>query len=342
MNARQLEIRVGVGACGVVALFFVLSAVFGATEAPPPIAIQVDFPSASGLKVGSKVCVAGVPAGEVTGMSAHDGAYDEAVNRRVFVRADLAIDPEQAARIGQDGVFTVTTEGVLGERYVEITPGAIDAPRLRGGLILPGVRSFRQKELSENAGTVGRIVGQLARKHAAPLATVGADVRTVMSRSSSAMDRAALLAEVQTPKAVTLRERGGETEIAARALADDVLRTMAAVEAANPVVDLRRASTALKRGGAAVDKDAAATLATFEGLRASGVAFAEVVDAGTSAVSKASAPIAGDIRALRRLIHSIETSLGALMRDREFLDDVLGMTKDVKRHPWKMLMRWEQ
>ena len=91
-----------------------------------------------------------------------------------------------------------------------------------------------------------------------------------------------------------------------------------------------------------MDKDAADTLATFEGLRASGVAFAEVVDTGTSAVSKASAPISGDIRALRRLINSIETSLGALMRDREFLDDVLGMTKDVKRHPWKMLMRWEQ
>ena len=342
MNARQLEIRVGVGACGLVALFFVLSTAFGAKAPPPPISIQVDFPSASGLKVGSKVCVAGVPAGEVTGMSAHDGAYDEAVNRRVFVRADLAIEPGQAARIGQDGVFTVTTEGMLGERYVEITPGAIDAPRLKGGLILPGVRSFQQKELSENAGTVGRIVGQLVRKHSAPLATLGADVRTVINRSSSAIDRAALMVEVQTPKTVTLRARAGETEIAASALAEDVIRTMAAVEAADPVADLRRAATALKKGGAAVDKDAADTLATFEGLRASGVAFAEVVDTGTSAVSKASAPISGDIRALRRLINSIETSLGALMRDREFLDDVLGMTKDVKRHPWKMLMRWEQ
>jgi phospholipid/cholesterol/gamma-HCH transport system substrate-binding protein len=341
LNGRQLEIRVGGVACGLVALFAIGVVVFGTPEGLPPVGLQVDFPSAAGLKVGSKVCIAGVPVGEVTRLSAHDGAYEQDVDRRVYVRADVSIAAQQAARIGQDAVFTVTTEGVLGERYVEITPGELGAARLTGGLILPGVRSFQQKELAENAGTVGRIVGRLARKHSEPLSGFGADVQAIVRRSSEALDRTDAVMEVQAPKATLLGERGRVTQAAMSEFGDTFVVTMEGVNKAQPVEDLRQASGALARGGAVVEQDADQVIARLEGLRVAGSDLGDVVVAGSSAWMKAGASIPPDIRALRRLINSIETSLGALMRDREFLDDVLGMTKDVKRHPWKLLMRWE-
>ena len=48
MNARQLEIRVGAAACGLVALCAIGMAMLGGPEEIPPVALQVDFPAAAG------------------------------------------------------------------------------------------------------------------------------------------------------------------------------------------------------------------------------------------------------------------------------------------------------
>jgi phospholipid/cholesterol/gamma-HCH transport system substrate-binding protein len=341
VNARQLETRVGGAACGLVGLLCLGVFVLGGPDTPPPMPLQVDFPSASGLKVGSKVCIAGVPAGEVVALSAHDGVYDASVSRRVFVRADLAIEADTAELIGNGASFTITTEGVLGERYVEVTPGSIDAPRLTAGVILPGVRSFQKKELSENAGIVGRIVGKLVRKHSGNLSGLGQDVRFILDRSGQALDRAGALVEAQTPKAVSLKARLGETQASVTQFSDSLAQTVASVKGAEPLDELRRAGDLIEAGAADANHHVEAALASFDELQVSGAALGDLVIEGAEGWERAGASVPRDIRALRRLINSVETSLGALMRDREFLDDVLGMTKDVKRHPWKMLMRWE-
>ena len=96
MESRDLEIRVGAISLAVGVVILLAGLWFARTDGPLPTTLFVDFPEASGLKAGSKVCVAGVPSGEVLRVTSFDGQYVEAVARRVFVRAELAMAPGTA------------------------------------------------------------------------------------------------------------------------------------------------------------------------------------------------------------------------------------------------------
>jgi phospholipid/cholesterol/gamma-HCH transport system substrate-binding protein len=78
--------------------------------------LTVDFDSAAGLEPKSDVKMAGVPIGKV-----------EEINL-VGNRARLVLRIRQGIRIPIDSVGTIQTQGLLGEKYVEILPGK-DAQR---------------------------------------------------------------------------------------------------------------------------------------------------------------------------------------------------------------------
>ncbi|MHB1039215.1 MAG: hypothetical protein B7Z62_01330 [Deltaproteobacteria bacterium 37-65-8] len=78
--------------------------------------LTVDFDSAAGLEPKSDVKMAGVPIGKVEEI------------RLVGNRARLVLRIHQGIRIPIDSVGTIQTQGLLGEKYVEIIPGK-DAQR---------------------------------------------------------------------------------------------------------------------------------------------------------------------------------------------------------------------
>ncbi len=341
VDARRQEARVGGAAIALCAAAVALSFVFGDSKEPDPLRFQVDFPAASGLKVGSKVSIAGVPAGEVSAMTAHDGAYDTNLGRRVYVRVDLEIEDAMARLIRQDATFVITTEGMLGERYVEVTPGKHDAPLLANGLILKGSRSFQQKELSENASTLSESVGRLARAHGQELAMLGQQVDDMLASASSGMERAEGVVEGSRERWEAFELRSEETFERGKQLLKQahgsVLRQRSGVLAQD--IELTRRLFAKK--GPALSRAADETFERVVILKDAGDALAVTLSEGGAALKRSGLSLPRDVRAIRALVSSAETSLGALLSDREFLDDVLGLTKDVKRHPWKMLMRWE-
>ena len=341
MNTRQLELRIGAAALLGGLLVLTLSLAFGADDEAPPTLVQVDFPAAAGLKVGSKVSIAGVPAGEVTALSAFDGAFDHEVGRRVYVRADLAFDAEMAKRIRQDSDFVITTEGMLGERYVEITPAGTEAPALQGGVILPGSRSFQQKEFGENAGAVSRVIGRLVTRHQGPLSGFGEDLGVIVDKSGGALERMEGLVQREEPKLEALATRMMDTAPRARMLGEGMERAFSGVSLRRVAGALTQVQARLTKGAKAIDGDVDITLERFSALEVVAETMATRLAAGADTVQDATRRIPADLRAIQSLITSAETSLGALLSDREFLDDVLGLTKDVKRHPWKLLMRWE-
>ncbi len=73
--------------------------------------LTVDFDSASGLEPKSDVKMAGVPIGKVEEI------------KLVGNRARLVLRIHQEIRIPIDSVATIQTQGLLGEKYVEILPG---------------------------------------------------------------------------------------------------------------------------------------------------------------------------------------------------------------------------
>jgi len=76
--------------------------------------ISADFPSVGGLKAGSTIEIAGVEIGRVDRILLHD--YQ--------ARVVMVIQP--GIKLQDDAIASIKTKGLIGERYVRISPGGSD------------------------------------------------------------------------------------------------------------------------------------------------------------------------------------------------------------------------
>jgi len=76
--------------------------------------VTVDFPSVGGLKAGSTVEIAGVEIGRVESIGLAD------YQARVTLRVDGAV------KLQDDSIASIKTKGLIGEKYVRISPGGSD------------------------------------------------------------------------------------------------------------------------------------------------------------------------------------------------------------------------
>jgi phospholipid/cholesterol/gamma-HCH transport system substrate-binding protein len=88
--------------------------------------IHADFTEVGGLSTGATVRLAGVQIGRVTGVHLPAAPGGK-------VRVDLTIGHQFADRIRKDSVARIETQGLLGDRLVEITVGSAAAPGVRTG-----------------------------------------------------------------------------------------------------------------------------------------------------------------------------------------------------------------
>jgi phospholipid/cholesterol/gamma-HCH transport system substrate-binding protein len=79
--------------------------------------VTADFDNVGDLKVGSPVTISGVRVGEVTSIRFDSRVYKAVVGMR--------IDP-QYNEIPEDSFASIQTEGLLGGKYVGISPGGLD------------------------------------------------------------------------------------------------------------------------------------------------------------------------------------------------------------------------
>ncbi len=105
--------------------------------------VQAVFPSVAGLDVKSPVRIAGVRVGLVERI--------ELKGNQAIVT--LALEPGVALRQGARA--DVTSLGMLGDKYIEIDPGPLEAPALPAGTILDGRSPIAFDEVLRTVGDVG-------------------------------------------------------------------------------------------------------------------------------------------------------------------------------------------
>ena len=77
--------------------------------------LTADFPSVGGLKVGSSVEIAGVEIGRVDSI---------ALDKDFQARVRMTIRPD--IKLQDDSIASSKTKGLIGERYIRISPGGSD------------------------------------------------------------------------------------------------------------------------------------------------------------------------------------------------------------------------
>ena len=92
--------------------------------------VQAVFTNCNGLRDGSAIMIAGVEVGRVKAIALED--YE----------ARVTLMLQRGVALQKDAIASIRTKGLIGEKYVEITPGAADHPRGRG----PGVAGARRRD----------------------------------------------------------------------------------------------------------------------------------------------------------------------------------------------------
>lgn len=106
-------------------LYYASNAV-GLSSQTSDYGLRASFRSAEGVSLGTDVRMAGVKIGSVTGLELNPTTYRAEV--KVAIRKDIEIP--------DDSAIAVSSEGLLGGNFIEITPGASEFAVEDGGEIL--------------------------------------------------------------------------------------------------------------------------------------------------------------------------------------------------------------
>ncbi len=95
------------------------------------------FISVSGLKTGASVEIAGVQIGKVTGIKLDQESFE----------AEVQMDINNNVELQEDTIAAIRTAGIIGDRYIKITPGGSDELIEPGGEIIETESAINLEEL---------------------------------------------------------------------------------------------------------------------------------------------------------------------------------------------------
>jgi phospholipid/cholesterol/gamma-HCH transport system substrate-binding protein len=123
MMQRRVEIGVGLFMlAGVLALGY-LSVRLGQVDVfgTRGYVVYADFPTVGGLKAGAGVEIAGVPIGRVQSIGLKD------------YQARVTMQINDGVKLQDDAIVSIKTKGLIGEKFVQISPGGSEKTVPPGG-----------------------------------------------------------------------------------------------------------------------------------------------------------------------------------------------------------------
>jgi phospholipid/cholesterol/gamma-HCH transport system substrate-binding protein len=259
-SERGRKVRVGVFVLIGVAAFLGMVYALGARARlfEPRFTIHADFTEVGGLVEGATVRLAGVQIGRVSGVN----LPPEPGGR---VRVDMTIARRYGDRVRKDSVARIETQGLLGDRIIEITVGSPQAAPVKAGEVLAARDPVDfAKIVSDSAGVVKNVsaLAESLQKTAEALNQSG------LIEEAAATVKSARKITDQMGRVVNEVERGKgwahalvyEEPVALRKLNDLVASTQTLVdrvqrgEGAAGVLTSEQSTAAAKRFVAAMDR----------------------------------------------------------------------------------------
>jgi phospholipid/cholesterol/gamma-HCH transport system substrate-binding protein len=154
---RVLQIRIGAFILAGLVAFLAITYMLGAQARyfERKYQLYAEFTEVGGLTEGATVRLAGVQIGRVTGVELppHPGGK---------VRVTLTITRRFADRIRRNSEARIVTQGLLGDKLVEVSVGSADAAPLKSGDVLVSRDPFEMQQMFAAAAGTLKQVDQLA------------------------------------------------------------------------------------------------------------------------------------------------------------------------------------
>jgi phospholipid/cholesterol/gamma-HCH transport system substrate-binding protein len=191
---------------GFIAFVFVLFNIGGGGFFRSQLTLFGKFTQVKGLHMGSEVSLSGLRVGVIKGLQITDPK-----TREITVEMSVSRNVQQYLR--RDSVATVKTQGILGDRYIELSIGSFDEPMLEEGAF---VVASEPEDIFQKGG---KVVDGVANKFGP-----GGDVETLLKRLNIIADNlVSLTAQLKAGKS-------GEKISGAVAHMEEILRKVRAGE----------------------------------------------------------------------------------------------------------------
>ncbi|MEZ4873733.1 MAG: MlaD family protein [Bdellovibrionales bacterium] len=125
--------------------------------------LNLAYNFAGGIEVGSPVRVMGIKVGRV---EAIDFVPDQKMpnGEEAKLRVRISINEEAWPTIRSDSKFFINLAGVIGEKFLEVSPGSLDTPPLKSGQLVRGEDPPRIDQLiSQSYGLAGKVIEMLEK-----------------------------------------------------------------------------------------------------------------------------------------------------------------------------------
>lgn len=120
--------------------------------------LHVVYNYAGGIDTGSPVRVMGISVGKVRSID-FDPNFKTPDGETVGLRLTIAVDQKAWASLKKDSRFYINMAGVIGEKFLEISPGSAEAPGFEDGDVVRGEDPPRVDQLiSQSYGLAGKII----------------------------------------------------------------------------------------------------------------------------------------------------------------------------------------
>lgn len=342
MQKKETAIEVKVGALVLfsLALLVAFVIVLGDFSFDDGYVIYVDYDNAGGLKPGADVAISGIKAGKVEKLEFLGGKYDEEAGREVMVRARLVLDPTMADAVRQDSEFYITTQGVLGEKYVEVLTRDLKSPAVAQNAKLRGVDPPRLELLLAKAATVLEDIAELVGRDDIPVAD--------LIRNANNLTRHA--DEILVENRETFKAIVGNIEVVTKDATEltDSLKTGLG-DGSDVRASLQNVRSLTAKLNRDVDPIVHKTIRTLDNAESISQTVKELTtdnrprieDTLTNvlATSENAKVATEDVRAMTADIRAGRGTVGGLMTDQEMYDDLKEMLRELKRRPWKIIWK---
>ena len=199
------------------------------------VELYTEFADVSGIVPGAGVQVAGMNAGEVLAMEVPDAPPAK-------FRVKLRINEKFSGLVRADSVVTVGTEGVVGNRFLQISAGSSRAPSAVTGTTLKGIEPTDLSALLELAkGTIAN-VDNTVRNANSLVTNANGLITTVAGNLNATLDKTKLTISNANDVVTCLKQGRGPAGMLLRdeVLADQVRQ--AVTNAKNATTELNRAA----------------------------------------------------------------------------------------------------
>lgn len=335
-------VKIKVGALVLVSLallvgFVALLGTFSVGERSP---VVIELDDSGGLLAGAPVRIAGVRAGRI---DAVEFLVDprEAVTGRAHVRLVALVDRDKFPAVRTDSEFYVTSQGVLGEKYLEIRPGSAEAEPVAAGAVLRGRDPARIDLIFSRAESIlAQIEEALSGGGDLQVGGLIASVTKLSGRANAYLDRHQaridqvtedLVATGSDLRAITAALRAGIGS------GDELSATFRDVSKVVSVLarDAEPVSRVARDALGNLEKAAAEVSALIEMVRAP----MEPVMADLPAITALAKDALRDVGAITAAITAGQGVVGQVLVDDEIYADLKEMLRDLKRNPWKLVWR---